>query len=135
MKLSRTLAAAAVLVASAISAQAAVTCSVNQSGTVNSTSWVVNPPKNFSDIVRNKLRLDAYAAVANGKVASNELPTAYLTCFGDDAAPNLIQKIQVVARDKKTGKDWPFFRSPLNKNSGAIDSVDAVDFDTVVTLP
>jgi hypothetical protein len=140
MKLSRILAVAAILAASAISAEAAVTCSVEQTGKVNSTAWVVNPPQNFSDMVRNKLRLNAYAALADGKVTVAELPSATLTCFGsakdpNDADPHLIQNIKVVARDKKTGKECAVVKNVLSKDGAVVSSACDAEFDTVISLP
>jgi hypothetical protein len=135
IKFPRTLAIAAIFTVSAISAQATTTCSVDQEGKAKSTSWVVNPPKNFSDIVRNKLRLIAFSALSDGKVYVHELPSALLTCFGDDSAPNLIQKINVVARDKKTGKECSVVTSPFSKAGPSVSGGCDAEFDTVISLP
>lgn len=128
------IAALALLAGSMTAASAATTCSIDQTGEIVTTSWLVNAPKNISEIVQNKLKLAAFAAGADGRVAAAELPSAIITCFGDDGAPNLIQKVRIVAKDKNTGKVCPVVNSFL-KDGGAISKSCDAEFEAVVSLP
>lgn len=133
--LSRSFAAAAIIALSAVSAQAGTTCSIDQRGKVTATSWLANAPKNFSEIVRNKLTLAAYAAFSDGPIQISELPSALITCFGDDGAPSLIQEIRVVAKDRKSGKECAAVRRPFGRGDAVIPSTCDADFDTIIVLP
>jgi hypothetical protein len=97
---------ATILAAGAIllSAQAAIadTCFVEENAPLK-TFGFTNTNKNFREIVRNRLIVNAEAQ-ARTTAWPRSTPSATVTCFNEvDSAPTLLQKLEVY-RDSKTNE-------------------------------